>query len=80
MIKIRTNFGCVCEPDIIKMKDFPKFDVDVHALNTTLTRKMVKIYVKEKAMYADIITGTLYDPKTGKSSSSRLWIEKVYKP
>jgi hypothetical protein len=40
---------------------------------------MARIVIKDQAMYADIITGTLYNPKTGKSTSSRLRIEKVYK-
>jgi hypothetical protein len=78
-MRIRTESGCVNEHDIIKMKDLPKFDVDIHAFGTTVTRKMAKIMVNDQAMYADTITGTLYNPKTGRSNSSRLWIEKVYK-
>ena len=79
MARIRVESGCVNEHDIIKMKEFPKFDADVHAFGTTITRKMAKITVGDQVMYADIVTGTLYYPKTGKSNSSRLWIEKVYK-
>ncbi len=79
MIKIRTVDGCVNEHDVIKMKDLPKFDADVNAFGRTVTRKMAKINVDNQVMYADAITGTLYNPKTLKSSSSKLWIEKVYK-
>lgn len=79
MIRFRVEAGCLNEHDVIKLRDFPQFDADVHALGTILTRKMAKIVIKDKAMYADTITGTLYNPKTGKSTSSRLWIEKVYK-
>jgi hypothetical protein len=78
-MRIRTEAGCVNEHDVIKLKTLPKFDVDVHAFGQTITRQMVKIMVKDKPMYADTITGTLYTPKTGRSNSSRLWIEKVYK-
>jgi hypothetical protein len=79
MIRFRVEAGCLNEHDVIKLRDFPQFDVDIHALGTILTRKMAKIVIKDQAMYADTITGTLYNPKTGKSTSSRLCIEKVYK-
>jgi hypothetical protein len=79
MARFRIESGCLNEHDVVKMKDLPQFDVDIHAFNTIITRKMAKIVIKDQAMYADTITGTLYKPKTGKSTSSRLRIEKVYK-
>lgn len=79
MIKFRESDGCLYDHDVIKMKDLPKFDVDINAFGRTVTRKMAKIHISDKVMYADTVTGTLYDPKTGRSNSTRLWIEKVYK-
>ena len=79
MVRLRAIDGCLNEHDVIKMKDMPRFDADVNVAGATVTRKMVKITVKDKTMYADAITGTLYNPKTGRCNSTRLFIEKVYK-
>lgn len=79
MLRLRKIDGCLNEHDVTKLKPLPHFDVDIHAFGKTITRKMAKVIIDNQAMYADTITGTLYNPQTGRSNSSRLWIEKVYK-
>ena len=34
MIRFRMESGCLNEHDIIKLKDLPQFDVDIHAIVT----------------------------------------------
>jgi hypothetical protein len=78
-MNVRAEAGCVYEHDITKMKPLHAFDVDINLDGEIVTRKMVKVVVKEIPMLADKITGTLYNPKTGKCNSARIYIEKVYK-
>lgn len=79
MLRLRKIDGCLNEHDVVKLRPLPKFDVDVHAFGQTVTRKMAAVTIDNQTMYADTITGTLYNPKTGRCNSTRLWIEKVYK-
>ena len=80
MIKIKTEAGCVTNHDFeAKFSKMKMFDVDVSVMGEILTRKMAKVLINEQCKYVDVITGTIYDPKTGKSNSTRVWIQKVYK-
>ena len=78
-MRIRTTDGYVNEHDIIKFKEMQKYDVDVNTMEGIRLRQMVKIEVREREMFADVVTGTLYDCETGKSKSTNLWIEAVQK-
>ena len=78
-MKLRANSGCIHELDLIKLKPLKKFDVDVRCMGELMTRKMVEATVMFKKQYIDIVTGTLYDPETGKSNSPQVFIEKIYK-
>jgi hypothetical protein len=78
-MRIRTTDGYVNEHDLIKFREMEKYHVDVNTMEGIVLRKMVKIDVRDRKMFADIVTGTLYDCKTGKSRSTKLWVEKVYK-
>ena len=78
-MRIRITEGYVNEHDILKLKDMEKYHVDVNTIEGIVPRKMVKIDVRDCKMFADVVTGTLYDCKTGKARSTKLWIEKVHK-
>ena len=78
-MRIRTTDGYVNEHDLIKFKEMDKYDVDVNTMEGIRLRQMVKVEVRDQEMFADIITGTLYDCGTGKSRSTNLWIEEVHK-
>lgn len=92
-VKIRHSHGCIYETDIVKLKNYKKFDVDLNVMGEVVTRKMVKInlphvnvmvkdqdyeYAKKKDFYVDVVTGTMYDPKTGRGNSSKIFIEAVH--
>ena len=74
---IRTREGYVIENDLIKFKEMDKYDVDVNTMFGIVPRKMVKIEVRDRNMFADVVTGTLYDCETGKSRSTNLWINEI---
>ena len=76
-MRIRTTDGYVNEHDLIKFREMPKYYVDVNTMEGIVLREMVKIEVRDQEMFADTITGTLYDCETGKSRSTNLWIEEV---
>ena len=78
-MRIRTTDGYVNEHDLIKFREMPKYYFDVNTLEGIVLREMVKIEVRDHDMFADTITGTLYDCETGKSRSTKLWIETVHK-
>jgi hypothetical protein len=79
-IRIKTEAGCVTNHDMIKLfKHLKKFDADVHVMGQIMTRKMVEVTIENKRCYVDIITGTVYDKKTGRCNSVKVWIDKVYK-
>ncbi len=80
MIRIKTEAGCVTNHDFeSQFRKMKMFDVDVCAMGQIYTRKMVKVEIKEVPKYVDVITGTIYDPKTGRCNSTKVWIHKVYK-
>jgi len=78
-MRIRTTDGYVNEHDLIKFREMEKHDVDVSTMQGIILRKMVKVEVHDKEMFADVVTGTLYDCETGMSKSSNLWIDAIYK-
>ena len=78
-MNVRAEAGCVYEHDVTKIKTIHAFDVDIYLDGIVMTRKMVKVNVKGVQMFADQITGTLYDTQTGKCNSPRIQIKKVYK-
>ena len=80
-MKIRTEHGCVIENDIIKLKDMETVDVDVSVslLDSLMKRKMAKCTINDTKVFVDLITGTLFDIKTGKCNSPHVRITKVHK-
>jgi hypothetical protein len=76
---IRTKEGYVTENDLIKFKEMDKYGVDVNTVFGIVFREMVKVEVRDRDMFADAVTGTLYDCDTGKAKSTKLWIECVHK-
>ena len=74
---IRTYSGCVHEHDLIKFKDMPKYAVEIDMLGELLTRKMVKVLIRKKLMYVDVVTGSLYNIDTGRCNSSNIQILKA---
>lgn len=80
-MKIRTEHGCVIEHDIIKLRDMKTFDADVEVriLKENMQRKMVELSINDTKMFADVVTGTLYSPATGKCNSTNIWIERTYR-
>jgi hypothetical protein len=73
--KIRTTSdGCVNEHDVIYLSKKPKETFRVQSSYGPITRTMVRVVARGKAMLADSVTGTLYDLKTGRSNSYHLSI------
>jgi len=73
--KVRTTSdGCVNEHDIICLSKRPKENFRVQSVYGPITRTMVRVAAGGKPMLADVITGTLYDLKTGRSNSYYLSI------
>ena len=71
--KIRTTSdGCVSEHDVIYLSKKPKIKYRVQSYEGPITRTMVHVMASLKPMLADTVTGTLYDPKTGRSNSFNL--------
>jgi hypothetical protein len=69
-----TSDGCVNEGDVLYLSERPKEVFRVQSIYGPVTRTMVRVATGGKAMLADIVTGTLYDPKTGRSNSYHLSI------
>jgi hypothetical protein len=82
---VDTYGGCVTENFMLKLfklhKDYrlPRYLVEVSLFGQREIRKMLKIDTMDGWRYADIVTGSLYDPKTGKCNSSEIKIIKVRK-
>jgi len=82
---IDTYGGCVCENYMIKLvklhkeNRIPRYLVEISLYGERLIRKMARIDTFEGWRYADIVTGSLYDPDTGKCNSSAVKIVKVRK-
>jgi len=82
---VDTYGGAVCENYMIKLvklhkeNRIPRYLVEVSLYSERLIRKMARIDTINGWRYADIITGSLYDPKTGKCNSSDIKIVKVRK-
>jgi hypothetical protein len=73
--KVRTTSdGCVNEHDIIHLSKRPKENFRVQSMYGPITRTMVRVVAGGRAMLADVVTGTLYDQKTGRSNSYHLSI------
>lgn len=71
--KIRTTSeGCVNEHDVAYLSKRPKIKYRVQSYAGPIIRTMVHVTAAFKPMLADTITGTLYDPKTGRSNSPNL--------
>jgi hypothetical protein len=83
--KVDTYGGCVTENYMLKLfklhKDnkIPRYIVDVNLYGERLIRKMARIDTMDGWRYADIVTGSLYNPRTGKCNSSDIKIIKVRK-
>jgi hypothetical protein len=83
--RVDTYGGCVTENYMLKLfklhKDnkIPRYIVDVSLYGERLIRKMAKIDTMDGWRYADIVTGSLYNPRTGKCNSSDIKIIKVRK-
>lgn len=73
--KIRTTSdGCVNEHDVIYLSKRPKIKYKVASYEGTIIRSMTYVMARDRKMLADIITGTLYDPVTGRSNSNNLFL------
>jgi hypothetical protein len=83
--RVDTHGGCVTENYMLKLfklhKDnkIPRYIVDVSLYGERLIRKMARIDTMDGWRYADIVTGSLYNPRTGKCNSSDIKIVKVRK-
>lgn len=73
--KIRTTGeGCVNEHDVIYLSKRPKIKYKVASYEGTIIRSMTFVMAGTRRMLADIGTGTLYDPTTGRSNSNNLFL------
>jgi len=71
--------GCVFELDVFLLKTKPKVVVKLQTYEGVINRKMAYVIVRGREMLADIITGTLYDKKTGRCNSNNLYILNLEK-
>lgn len=84
-MRLRHSAGCLDEHDIVKLKPLKRFNVELNVMGQTYRRKMVEVYLEDKKTleskpwYVDTITGSIYDPKTGKCNSSNISISKIYR-
>ena len=84
-MNLRHSSGYIAEHDILKLKPLPKFDVDLNVMGERVCRKMVEVVLYDRksngdrSWYVDIVTGSMYDVLSGKSSSYNIEIEKVHK-
>lgn len=82
---VDTYGGCVTENYMLKLfnlhkeNKIPRYIVDVNLYGERLIREMAKIDTMDGWRYADIVTGSLYNPRTGKCNSSDIKIIKVRK-
>jgi hypothetical protein len=82
---IHTYGGYVTENYMIKLvklhkeNRIPKYLVEVGLYGERLIRKMARVDTMDGWRYADIVTGSLYDPNTGKCNSADIKIVKVRK-
>jgi len=81
--KIRHEQGYVNDHDLLKLKRYKKFYVDLCVMGETMTRKMAKVPLKNKqtaefeSWYVDLITGTMYHCKTLRGNSRLIQVERV---
>lgn len=71
--------GCIFELDVFLLKTKPKVVVKLQTYEGIINRKMAYVMVRGKEMLADIITGTIYDKKTGRCNSNNLYIINLEK-
>jgi hypothetical protein len=82
---IDTYGGAVCENYMLKLSKLhkenriPRYFVEVSLYGERLIRKMARVETMDGWRYADIVTGSLYDPNTGKCNSADIKIVKVRK-
>lgn len=82
---IDTYGGAVCENYMLKLSKLhkenriPRYFVEVSLYGERLIRKMARVETMDGWRYADIITGSLYNPRTGKCNSADIKIVKVRK-
>ncbi len=46
----------------------------VHTCDGIKTKRLARLMWCDKEWFADLVTGTLFDPMTGRSSSPMLWL------
>ncbi len=67
---------CVREGSMVALRSHRRFVAQVN-INGEIKRKdFVRLLYKDRIYWADIVTGTLYDEQTGRSSSSAMTIHK----
>jgi len=79
MIYVTAEAGCVSESEMSKVRELPRFNVDINVCGETITREMVELYANCDYAYVDAITGTVYNPKTGNCNSVNIHIETIYR-
>ena len=80
-IKIKHEAGCVTNHDFeAQFRKMKMFYVDIYVMGETMTRKMVMIEIDGVLRYVDIVTGTIYDIRTGRCNSNKVWIKEVFRP
>jgi len=78
--KIRTTSdGCIHDTDIPFLDKKARVKCRVQTYEGPVTRVMAYVKVHGRQMLADTVTGTLYDPKTGRSNSPRLTLIRIEK-
>lgn len=78
--KIRTSSeGCIHDTDIPFLDKKARVKCRVQTYEGPVTRTMAYVKIAGRQMLADTITGTVYDPKTGRSNSPRLTLIRIEK-
>lgn len=84
-MNLRHASGYISEHDILKLKELPKFNIDLNVMGERIRRKMVEVVLydrksnEDRSWYVDIVTGSMYDVASGQSCSYNITIEKVHK-
>lgn len=75
-IKIAESGTCVHSDSMTRLRSLPLFEANVIVSGESKRKQFVSLIDKnDRILWADIVTGTLYDAETGKCvGTSHMWI------
>ncbi len=68
---------CVREGSMVTLRKCDRFVAQVNVNGEIKSKNFVRLTFKDRIYWADVVTGTLYDEETGRSSSGAMRIHKA---